>query len=154
MEKFSQKALEYCLKLLSSRDYSHAGIREKLVNKGYSEMEANQIAGYLAQKHYIDEERMASNIIRKHTAENPASKALITAKMEEKGIDRAVFSGMTDKLNDSELALAAAELRKRQKPGDKKHFGDENYWYKYLGSKGFDYDIIDGIINKIKEETG
>ncbi len=148
-----KKAFEYCLKLLSKQDYSAVRLREKLEKNGYSEKEAEDAINILKDRRYIDEERMASNIIRKYTVDNPVSLNLIALKMEEKGINQSVYSKMLSEINDSDLAVKAAELRKKAKPKDKKSFSDESYWYKYLGSKGFEYDIIDGIINKIKEES-
>ena len=59
----NNKLLEYAYKLLSKKEYSSYSLKEKLVLKGASEIEANEIVNHLIEKGYLNDDKLLSDII-------------------------------------------------------------------------------------------
>jgi SOS response regulatory protein OraA/RecX len=152
MENTYEKALKYCLNLLAKQDYSLQDLSGKLMKRGVDENIIRKVSEYLTAKGYINDEALIKRIIEKYTVFEPSGRLLIAQKLEHKGFAEAQYSGLLSKLSEETLALQSAKLRKKKKTADKDRFNSDEYWFKYLTSKGFDYDIIEKIIYAIKEE--
>jgi regulatory protein len=152
MENSYEKVLKYCLNLLAKQDYSLQDLSGKMMKKGADDNIIRKVLEYLTAKGFINDEALIKRIIEKYTVFEPSGRLLIAQKLEHKGFSEAQYSGFLAKLNEETLALQAAKLRKKKKTSDKEKFDSDEYWFKYLASKGFDYDIIEKIIYAIKEE--
>lgn len=64
----NNKLLEYAYKLLSKKEYSSYSLKEKLVLKGASEIEANEIVNHLIEKGYLNDDKLLSDIISRDNA--------------------------------------------------------------------------------------
>ncbi len=64
----NNKLLEYAYKLLSKKEYSSYFLKEKLVLKGASEIEAKEIVNHLIEKGYLNDDKLLSDIISRDNA--------------------------------------------------------------------------------------
>lgn len=77
----------YAMHLLEKRDYSRAGLVEKLRQEGYEGEIAEEVLAYLDGFHYLDDVRYAGNLIR--SRKGGKSKREICAALKQRGISEA-----------------------------------------------------------------
>ncbi|PKL90996.1 MAG: hypothetical protein CVV21_09325 [Candidatus Goldiibacteriota bacterium HGW-Goldbacteria-1] len=152
MDKSYEKALKYCLNLLSKQDYPELEIRKKLEKKGNDNDTIEKIINYLKGKNYLNDRAFMARLVEKYTKIEPAGKLFIAAKLEGRGFTEKDYSEILSGLDETKLAKAAMAYRKKSKPKDKDKFNNAQYWGKYLVLRGFEYDIIEKITDGMKEE--
>jgi len=152
MDKSYEKALKYCLNLLSKQDYPELEIRKKLEKKGNNADTIERIVNYLKGKNYLNDMAFMDRLLEKYTKIEPAGKLFIAAKLEAKGFTEKDYKELLSNLDERKLVKAAMAYRKKSKPADKDKFNNAQYWGKYLVLRGFEYDIIEKITDGMKEE--
>jgi SOS response regulatory protein OraA/RecX len=152
MDKSYEKALKYCLNLLSRQDYPELELIKKLEKKGNDSQITEKVINFLKSKNYLNDRAFMERIIEKYTLTEPAGRLFIAAKLETRGFAEKDYNGILSGLNETKLAKAAMAYRKKSRPKDKDKFNNAQYWGKYLALRGFEYDIIEKITDGMKEE--
>jgi SOS response regulatory protein OraA/RecX len=96
------KALKYFLNLLKARDYSVKSLIEKGKKKEYEELEIQQAIDFLLKNNFLNDLRLAKNIIQKYKDEKGFN--WIKQKLFLKGISKA----------DIQQALSEFEIQEFQ----------------------------------------
>ena len=108
-------ALDYAAGLLDVKGYTAAGLKEKLLEKGYPEDEAGQAVEKLKDYGYINDEAFAHDFAQKGIREGKGSKRIET-ELKRRGIDpglaKEAASGGKDTDRERALAEAKAILEK------------------------------------------
>ncbi len=142
-------AVNSALDLLAKRDYSEAGLKRKLADRGFSSGYADEAVQYVRSYDYIDDRRYADEVIREHFGR--MSRMHITALLLGKGVDKAVI--------EEELSLSGwndedgiiFEIRKKYPDENKLFENSENNPDKFIASlvrKGYRYADIRHVIDK------
>jgi len=152
MDKSYEKALKYCLNLLSKQDYPELEIRKKLEKKSCGSEITDRVINYLKGKNYLNDRAFMERLVEKYTLIEPAGKLFIAAKLEARGFTENDYLELLRNLDETKLAKSAMAYRKNSKPKDKDKFNNAQYWGKYLVLRGFEYDIIEKITDGMKEE--
>ncbi|OGH09021.1 MAG: hypothetical protein A2152_01375 [Candidatus Levybacteria bacterium RBG_16_35_6] len=148
-----EKNYNRALRFLSFRPRSEKEIVDYLKKKKVSEEASKKIIKKLLEYKFLDEIEFAKMWIVERTTIKPRSWRVIKHELKEKGISNEIIDSI---IHDSEfiihsdfqIAYALAEKRaKRYKNLEKRDFFEKIG--RYLASKGFSYDTIKEVINKI-----
>lgn len=147
--KPNHSSKSYAVFLLSKREYSAANLRKKIVDRGYSEDEADDALSFVIAHKYQCDERYAGMKSRNIEMRSGNSKVLLTLK--SKGIDEEIaIAQISDLLPESERAIAVAQKFKRLIGEFGPDLKLKAKIYRFLGSRGFSprsiKDAMDSLV--------
>jgi len=130
------KAKSYALRLLSKRDYFEKELKEKLLTKGFSEKDVEDVITYLKEQKLIDDNKLLERY-KELSIKKGKSSAYLKAKLYRKGITEVELTF------DEELKAALHLL-------ENKYRKEKNYQdvVKFLKNRGFSYSVIHEAVNK------
>lgn len=141
-------AKEYSLKLLKKSNKSKKYIIDRLRSKGFEEFVINEIIEFLAKYNLIDDIKFTKDfIINSLEKKNGSNK--IRFNLEQRGIKEEIINEYLEKYitKEKEVSNAIELIIKRYK-----NFKDYDYDKegRYLLNKGYSYEIIIEVLEKIK----
>jgi len=105
------------VRMLAARSYTRRGLADALVRKGHERADANGVAGWAADRGFIDDARFAEVLVRNELARRPAGRRLLESKLRAKGVGpedaaRAIDNalGPRDELEDA-IRIARTAVR-------------------------------------------
>lgn len=144
------KGKNKALNILSKSSQSEKKIREKLV-EDFEEDVIDQVIDFLKKYNFINDNELASRIVNTNVNLNKYGKNKIKQNLYNKGIERSAIDEAISNIDQDaefENALHLAEKRyarvKNEDP--KKAYAKIS---NHLAYKGFSYDIIKRVLNKI-----
>lgn len=144
------KAKNKALNILSKADQSERKIREKLSNE-FEEYTINEVIDFLKSNKFIDDELLASKIVNTNINLNKCGKNKIRQNLYNKGINSEAISEALCEIDENiefENAMYLAKKRyQRVKNEDKRKIYQKIS--QHLAYKGFNYDIIKKVLNKL-----
>lgn len=144
------KAKNKALNILSRASQSEKNIREKL-NNDFEEDVIEEVIDFLKKYNFINDDDLASKIVSTNVNLNKYGKNKIKQNLYNKGLDKSAISNAMDEIDQDkefENALYLAEKRyERVKNEDPKKAYSKIA--NHLAYKGFSYDIIKSVLNKI-----
>ncbi len=146
---FLNKAL---YNLISHKPRSKKEIKEKLITKGFSEVEIDSAIRHFTELGYIDDEKYAYDYYKSLISRNKYSSSVVKRKLLEKGISNKIIEKLDDKFYDPKseylLALKLAKKKiKTIKSGNDKEI--KQRIYRYLLQKQFKIDVIKYVLEDI-----
>lgn len=144
------KAKNKALTILSKADQSEKKIREKL-SADFEECIIDMVIDFLKKYNFVNDSLLAKKIVNTNVNLNKCGKNRIKQNLYTKGIDKndiniAVLE--IDKDVEFENAMYLAKKRySRFKNEDKRKIYQK--LSQHLAYKGFDYDIIKSVLNKL-----
>lgn len=144
------KAKNKALNILSKADQSEKKIREKL-SPDFEEETIDRVIEFLLKNKFIDDELLAQKIVNTNINLNKYGKNKIKQNLYNKGLSKeSINEAILDIDNDKQFENA---LHLGQKRYERLKNEDKNKIYQkisqHLAYKGFDYDIIKRVLNKI-----
>lgn len=144
------KAKNKALNILSKADQSERKIREKLSNE-FEEYTINEVIDFLKNNKFINDELLASKIVNTNINLNKCGKNKIRQNLYNKGINSESISEALCEIDENiefENAMYLAKRRyQRVKNEDKRKIYQKIS--QHLAYKGFNYDIIKKVLNKL-----
>ncbi|MCT4642589.1 MAG: recombination regulator RecX [Bacteriovoracaceae bacterium] len=151
----NKEAYNYCIFLLSKRDYSRYKIKQKLKTRKYTEEEIEEVINYLVENTYLREEQYTKVRI-KSLAYRGYSSSYIKRKLKEEQIF--VELEFIDTILDDEHIIKEESIERliakkyKQEP---KSFEEKmkikNRILRFLISKGYSYnDILNHLPKALK----
>ena len=147
----NEVAFQSAVKLLNYRPRTKKEIRQKLIEKGYSNAQTQDVIDRLENSGLVEDARFAQMWVENRNEFHPRSQRLMQLEMKQKGIDEEVIeSALGGSADDSELALRAAkkQLRKYE------HLEWPVFRQKlsaFLARRGFTYGTIAPVVRSIWE---
>lgn len=135
-------------RFLSYKPRTEKEIRKKLKENKISEKSTEKVISTLKELKYIDDSQFAKMYLEEKLANNPKGKRLIAVKLAEKGINKEVISSVIDSQysEDNEIKKAKELLKKYLKKVRVKSESDKKQkCYRYLLTRGFDYEIVKSV---------
>jgi regulatory protein len=120
-------------------------IRKKLKEKKISETSIEKVIVILKNLKYLDDSKYARMYLEEKLAHNPKGKRVIAMKLAEKGINKEVIKSVIDtEYNEDTETKKAKELLTKyiKKVRAKSEMDKKQKCYRYLLSRGFDYEIV------------
>lgn len=130
---------------LNYKSRTEKEIKKKLKEKKISEKSIDKIITILKDLKYIDDNQFAKLYLEDKLANNPKGKRVIAMKLAEKGINKEVISNVIDsQYNEDKEIQKAKELLSKylKKVRAKSPIDKKQKCYRYLLSRGFDYEIV------------
>ena len=144
------KAKNKALNILSTADQSEKKIREKLYDD-FEESTIDKVIEFLRRNKFIDDNLLAQKIVNTNLNLNKCGKNRIKQNLYNKGLDASsIIEAMSEIDSDIEFENAMHLAKKRYervKNEDKRKIYQKIS--QHLAYKGFDYDIIKRVLNKL-----
>jgi len=142
------KALDKSLKLISKTMHTKAQVIRYLKDKGYSGRTIAKVVDKLIEYGYIDDEAYAKKYFAEKSALCGARK--IAYELKLKGVDEKIIDGILNGADEQDEACErVARKYLKGKPVD---FQAKQKCYRYLLSKGFDYETAKRAVEKLEDE--
>lgn len=148
------KCRESAFRTLERSSKTEKELIEKLKTKGYLDEEINRTIEYLKEYKFIDNYSYAERYINEKIKSQGVRKikyALIQKGVEEDIIEEVIDNVNNDKEEETAKLLCEKKYNQIIKREEDK-YKIKNKLFTYLMSKGFDYSIIQRVINNIMEE--
>lgn len=139
--------LNYALKILEKRSKTVGEIKKKMAEKEFSKEEIDATIKKLIENKFLDDEQYARSFIREKISFRHEGKRRIAFELKRKFIsDEIIKKELANIDSETETASNAAKkwLRIRGKTENIRE-----KLFRHLASKGFDYDTIKEIIDKL-----
>lgn len=136
---------------LAYKPRSKKDLVKKLKQKKVSDKIIDDIIELLEKQKYLNDEIYARNYLEDKLNSKPIGKRIAKMKLLEKGIDKELIeSAINENYSaDKEFELAAKLMEKYEKKVKFKDQTDKkNKCYRYLISKGFDYETAGRVLNQ------
>jgi regulatory protein len=120
-------------------------IRKKLKEKKISDSSTDKVITILKDLKYLDDSKYAKQYLEEKLANNPKGKRVIAMKLAEKGINKEVIKSVIEsEYNEDTETKKAKELliKYLKKVRAKSDLDKRQKCYRYLLSRGFDYEIV------------
>lgn len=145
-EKLYNKALRF----LSFRPRSEKEVEDYLKKKNSDSETSKKIINKLKEYNFLNDKEFARLWFESRTKLKPRAKRVIKMELKQKGIDEEIIDNLFENNNteDKEIALALAERRVKRYANEDPQKRKEKM-YRYLASKGFNYDIIKDVVDHI-----
>jgi regulatory protein len=140
------------LDFLSYRIRTEKEIRKKLVSKDISEKTIVETISYLKSIKLINDFEFAQKLIADKQKLKPSGKRILSQKLFQMGIDKVTREDVLDdyfKINDEKQLAIESINNYLRKLKDLDNFNKKKKAYSYLVRKGFQYEIINEVINQI-----
>lgn len=133
----------------SRREYCEADIINKLKSFDLTESEKVTIIKSLKDEAYIDNLRFCKAYVNDKFKFNRWGKKKIFISLKSKGIDEGDINSELNKIDAQEYLNVIEELLKSKKVKAKNEFEKKGKLTNYALSKGFEYDLINKVIEKL-----
>ena len=146
-----REARRKALRLLEHMDRTEKGLRDRLIQGGFSEEAVEDAVAYVKDYGYINDYRYALNYIlyRIHSK----SKQKIFQELQQKGISRDVASEAWEEASDleepDETSLLRTAIEKKCSPGDTLDDKAMRRLYGYLQRRGFRMGDITAVLDEM-----
>lgn len=138
----------HALKLISYSQKTSFDIRKKLRDKKFSSESIEETINFLNEYGLIDDEAYVRAYVNDKSSLSSRSKNKIFYKLKAKSIPEDLILKYLDEISDEDEYEKALILAKR-KAGDDLSFDNKQKVYRYLGGRGFSYDIINRCLGEI-----
>lgn len=149
-DEMYMKAKNKALNILSKASQSEKQIKQKL-SKDFDEDTIDRVLKFLQKYKFVDDEDLANRIVSTNVNLNKYGKNKIKQNLYNKGIDKNIIEQAIDEIDsDKELENAFYLAKKRY---ERVKNEDSRKAYQKIGNhlayKGFNYDIIKKVLNKL-----
>ncbi|MEC9488258.1 MAG: regulatory protein RecX [Halanaerobium sp.] len=152
MEESREQAKKYVLELLSYRQRSRQEIITRLTKKGFDRDLARQTCEYLAQRGYIDEEKLVRDWIHDGVNLKRKGPRKLYYELKSKGVpDGIIAEGLDEYYPEEEQLQACKETAEKwlKKRGLDLEKAARLKLKKYLYRRGFYGSIIDQVVGEL-----
>jgi regulatory protein len=147
------KAVESAVRFLGYRPRSIQEVCRNLKEKSIDEGVIDQAVERLSAMGYLDDEAFARFWVENRTMFKPLSPSALRYELRQKGISDAIMESVLSEVDSSASAYKAAVGQARRFRGsDVKTFRAK--MSSFLQRRGFSYDIIREVIERLEEELG
>ena len=130
---------------LNYKSRTEKEIKKKLKEKKISEKSIDKVIAILKNLKFIDDTRYAKLYVEEKLTNNPKGKRVISMKLAEKGVSKEVINSIIDSQYNEDKETAKAKellLKYLKKVRAKSDLDKKQKCYRYLLSRGFDYEIV------------
>lgn len=138
----NQKLYNYSIYLLGRRDYSVKELKKKFKEKEYEESDVKEVLDYLIEHEYQSDEKFARSFINSKLNAKIGFSKIKSLLIYEKGIDKELAENILETIDNNELENIMSILSTKYRNKDLKDFKEKNKAFRFLVSKGFNFDDI------------
>lgn len=147
-----RRARKAAMNLLAQRGFSIQAMRERLMNRGFSESIAQSVVEALQRDGWLDDERLAHDLVESLCREKPAGTALIVDKLRQRGIDDVLAQRIAEQTRESQseydAAMQFAEKRLAKMPDNLDDAAKARRLAGALARRGFEQEIVEDVVRR------
>ncbi len=147
-----EKAKLRALGLISYRPRSVKEVQDRLRKAGAEADTIESVVSALKSAGLLDDEAFSKSWVESRFRASPRTKRMIPWELKHKGVSSENIEAALEEANDDDAAYRAAQKRwprlQSLDPRERKRKLSE-----YLARNGFGYETIEGVIEKLLEET-
>ena len=146
VEKSRERTMNRAVKLLTAKQRSVAELRERLLEKAWTNAEiVERVIEKLQEYGYLDDRKYATDLALSKLRQRPQGKRKLQQSMSQKKLDREIrdeaIVAAFEKIPEADLIDRAIEKRLRLK-GRPETREETKRFYDHLLRQGFDFDLI------------
>jgi len=146
-----EKLMNYALRILSKKRYTEHEIRtksEKIVKKNdLDESVIDKVCSRLIELKYLDDDVYARDYVSDRIRFRPRGKFLLRKELRAKGISKDIVDKVLDSEIVNEFEMAMSCFAKKSKKWEKcTPAVRKNKAFQFLGSKGFNGDVVYKVV--------
>ena len=138
-------ATNLAMKYVSSKLITTKQLKDYLRNKGYKSQVISKVIDKFNEYGVLNDENFASAFVS--VKQNVLSKRAIEIKLIQKGVNKDIASTCLEDFDDYAVAIKTAEKFMKNKECTEENI---TKLMRHLSYKGFDYDAISKVLNKLK----
>ena len=135
------------LRMLDRRDYSRAELTKKLVEKGETAENAEEVVSRLAELGVVDDRRYAALVVRQYAGKGYGVRR-VRMELIRRGVPRELLDAALDEMPAQEDTLLNLL---RRKLGDSFESADVKRATDALARKGYDWDEIASALQRLRD---
>jgi len=142
-------ALQYAVKLLSSRPYSEKKLREKLGMRGYERSDIDLAIDRLRRERLLDDRRFAEDFVRARLATRPRAASALARDLRQRGIAARLAKEVAEEIapHDMDEELAKELVRRKETMYlSLDPLTRRRRLAAFLARRGFSYDTIEKVL--------
>lgn len=147
----NRKAKKKALQLLERMDRTEKGLKEKMIQAGFSEEEVEDAVAYVKNCGYLNDRRYAENYI--FTRIHQKSRQRIMQELYQKGIGHDVaakaWKTIDELENPNERQILRSAVEKKYLPGSVLDEKEMRRLYGFLARRGFQAGDISSVIEEM-----
>lgn len=141
---------DYALRLIEFRDRTEKEIRDKLLDKGYDENQADEEIEFLKNYGYVNDLRYAERFTSDAINLKKWGKIRIRTELLRKGIDRETIDNVIeDAFFEIDDDRVLSQLQVRFKNSDLSNIKERTRIFNFFLRRGFSSEEIRGAMNKM-----
>ncbi len=144
------KAKMTAMSYLSYKDRSRREVIRKLKEKGYSKEVTKQTLKFLISYGYINDLEFSKKYVKQRVGVKGYGKFKVVRELREKGISDEIIESVTENIVDKEEEMALTLGKKKARGLDLEEYKDKQKLFAYLQRRGYSFEIIKRVIEKIK----
>jgi len=144
-----RRAKAEAVKFLALRLRSEMEVAKKLMEKGFDKNIVQKVTDELKSMGYINDRLYIQKYIYDRMKLKPESKRLIKYELMSKGISEADIDEVMKDWKTDETVLAESIVRKKFGKYDTRDENIQKRIYSFLHHRGFGFEVIDAVINRI-----
>lgn len=151
MMRQKKSARECALTILERSDRTEAEIRKKLKEKEYTPEEIEETVGFLKEYRYVNDAAYAEKYIRVYSSKKSVRQ--IRCDLERRGVAKELIAeSLLEEPVDEEEQIRRLLVKKGYRPGERM---EPDQYRKVMGAlcrKGFSYEVIRRVTDRMCEE--
>lgn len=140
-------ALKKAVELLGKNLKTKSQMKKYLKDKGYLPQIVDYVLEKLCEYNYINDENYAKIYVR--SVKNKYGKLKIINELKAKGVKESDINAVMDSFETEEKVVF--NLAEKYLKNKEINFETLSKLYRFLISKGFEYDLVLSVVNKFKE---
>jgi regulatory protein len=150
-EDESEAAYQQALRFLNYRQRSESEVRRYLQRKDIPEAIAASVLERLHRSGLLDDVRFAQTWIENRSEFHPRSSRALGLELRQRGLDDTTIAQAVERVDEKAMAYLAGRKQAKKLHGlERLPFRQK--LYAYLARRGFDYDIISSVVDRLWNE--
>jgi regulatory protein len=146
-----QRCMDAAFSFLNYRPRSEMEVKQRLRRRGYSQEIIDKVIYKLKKKAFINDTEFVRYWLENRAEFNPKGRTLLKIELKQKGIRRELLNEMIIGVDDEDNAYRAA-LKKSRVLTNLEYNEFKSKLFNYLKWRGFGYEIIENVCNRIWQE--
>lgn len=146
-----QRCMDAAFSFLSYRPRSEMEVKQRLRRRGFSREMIDKVVYKLKKNAFINDAEFVRYWLDNRSEFNPKGRAVLKIELTQKGIKRELLNEMISNVNDEDNAYRAAQKKSRIL-NNLEHNEFKSRLFTYLKWRGFGYEVIENVCNRIWQE--
>ena len=138
------------MQLCSRREHCRKEIFDKIVSRGCSQTQAEEIVNVLVEQNFLDEKRYTMAFVKDKMRFNKWGRVKIAYMLRAQNIDKNIVIDVFSEIDETDYnEILTGELRKKYKGLTGSQFEIKGKLFRFATGRGFESEIVNEAISKM-----